>query len=204
MEWRPGQIALNVAMHNNPIGIITLAIQALIAVGILLIEHWQYITNWVKRAWESIKTFATYLWDTCIPYVKAAGQTLLKYFLIPTNLVIDAVRGLLWVMAQLPGKAGEPFKNALDTVTQFQDKMNSTLTGTSNQFGFGDVWQNASAESAAARERAPNASAMEAQGKRWNGHIWVRAEQGTSARVESERGAPVTMNYAGAQWAGAQ
>jgi len=53
-----------------------------------------------------------------------------------------------------------------------------------------------------APEVAPNANA---QGMRWNGHIWVHAEQGTAARVgETSRGAPAILGVAGAQYEGAR
>ena len=121
----------------------------------------------------------------------------MKAILLPINLVIDGIKGLLWILSKIPGGAGAAFQGALDSVSGFQDKMNSAMTGTSNQFGFGEVWAPQTKEA-----KPPNAEKMEGQGMRWNGHIWVHAEQGTTAKIENQRGAPPILGYAGAQYSG--
>ncbi len=183
IDWTLAQLALNIAMNANPIGAVVLAIEALIGVAVLIVMHWKDIKTWVDQVWTSIKKFATGVWDTVIPYIRAFGGTLLKYWLIPLNLVIDAVRGIIWVMAQLPGKAGEGFRGALDAITAFQDKANAFLTGSEKQFGFGDLWKNLGTQ-------APNEEAA-GSARNWRGEIYVKAEPGTSARLgEVTRHAP--------------
>jgi TP901 family phage tail tape measure protein len=131
----------NVTLAAGPVGLITLAITSLVVVIALLVTHWKDIVTWVKSAWESVKSFASGVWNTVIPYLTAFGQTLLKYFLTPVNLVIGAVVQLLSLFAKLPGKVGEPFRQAAKSVSGFQDKMNEMLTGTTGAFDYGGIWQ---------------------------------------------------------------
>ena len=114
---------LDAAMDANPVGLIVLGIEAL-AVGVaLMVIHWK----------------------TVMPILRAVGETFMRWILTPVNLIIDGIKGLLWLLSQLPGKVGEPFKTALAAVQGFQDKMNTDLTGDTNQFGFKDIWANAKA-----------------------------------------------------------
>jgi hypothetical protein len=53
------QWALNVALNANPIGLIIIAIAALIAIGVLLYKNWDKITAFAGKLWEGIKN----AWD---------------------------------------------------------------------------------------------------------------------------------------------
>lgn len=68
------QIALNIAMTANPIGIIIVAIGALIAIGVALWMNWDAVCAWCKSAFQavgdffvsvgsSIASFFTGLWE---------------------------------------------------------------------------------------------------------------------------------------------
>ena len=170
--WTAAQIALNIALNANPIGLISLAVQGLIALIILMVKNWQ----------------------TVGPVLENVGRGFMTAILYPVNLVIEAIKGLLWILSKLPGQAGASFQSALDSVQGFQDKMNNNLT----------LNHTAAYDAAKAMESAkpPNAEKMEGQGMRWNGHIWVHAEQGTTAKIENQRGAPPILGYAGAQYSG--
>jgi hypothetical protein len=49
------QIALNTAMLANPIGIVIIAILAIIAVGVLLWKNWDTVTEYAGKLWDKIK-----------------------------------------------------------------------------------------------------------------------------------------------------
>ncbi len=49
-----GQIALNLAMKANPIGLIITAITALVAAGVLLYRNWDAVTDFMSSAWDSL------------------------------------------------------------------------------------------------------------------------------------------------------
>lgn len=182
------QEAFNLVMAANPIGLVITAIAALIAVGILIAKHWKEITAWIDHAWKSIKAFAVGIWNTVLPYLKAFGGTLMKYWLLPINLVMDGVEGLLTLLSKLPGKVGAPFKEALQSVTGFQDKMNQTLTGSAGTFDFGGIWK---------QTQAPN------RNPGVNVTVPVNVDNSAAPGVSSSvRQAPPIVGPQGNQWGG--
>jgi hypothetical protein len=54
--WVTAFWALNAAMAANPIGLVVLAIGAIIAAGYLLIDNWDAVTDALGAAWDWIKT----------------------------------------------------------------------------------------------------------------------------------------------------
>jgi hypothetical protein len=53
--WVAVQTVLNVVLSANPIGIVILAVAALIAIIVLAIRHWQDIRNVINDAWSILK-----------------------------------------------------------------------------------------------------------------------------------------------------
>ncbi len=53
------QIALDIAMDANPIGLVVLAIEALLAVIVIAVMKWDKITAAMKRAWDWFVRFGT-------------------------------------------------------------------------------------------------------------------------------------------------
>ena len=49
------QIALNTAMLANPIGIVIIAIAAIIAIGVLLWKNWDTVTEYAGKLWDKIQ-----------------------------------------------------------------------------------------------------------------------------------------------------
>lgn len=127
------QMVLNGAMTVNPIGLIVVAIAALIGIVILLVKHWDEVVVGLSKLWEVIK---------------GVGQAFLKYLLMPVNLVMDAIGGLLMLISKIPG-VGDKMQPAIDSLNNFQAKMNETLTGTAGAFDFAGVAQNTAANVAA-------------------------------------------------------
>jgi TP901 family phage tail tape measure protein len=68
--WEAAQWALNVAMDANPVGVVCLAIGALILVVYEIITHFQDLCTWVSNAWDFLKNnpIAAFVLD-CIPFV---------------------------------------------------------------------------------------------------------------------------------------
>lgn len=117
------QTALNLAMNANPIGLIIIGVSALIGITVLLIKNWDSVVKVLKASWEVIK---------------GVGQAFMKYLLLPINLVLDAIGGLLKLISKIPG-VGDKVKPAVEALDSFQAKMNTKLTGTAGATDFGDV-----------------------------------------------------------------
>ena len=52
--WTLAQWALNTAMMANPIGLVILAITALIAAGVLIYKYWEPLGNFFSGLWDGI------------------------------------------------------------------------------------------------------------------------------------------------------
>lgn len=59
-----GLFGITMGGLTSPIGLVTLAIGAVIGIGILLYEHWDEIAPWIKETWESIKESAEKIWGS--------------------------------------------------------------------------------------------------------------------------------------------
>lgn len=72
--WTNAQIAFNLAMEANPIGLVIVAIAALIGLVVLAYKHWGWFRKVVQGAWAGIKsaTSAAVGWfrDTAWPAIK--------------------------------------------------------------------------------------------------------------------------------------
>lgn len=82
-----------------------------------------------------------------VPALKVVGQTLLKWLLIPLNLVLDVVRGFIWLLSKIP-KIGKEFSGGLAELTAAQQSMNQALTGSSSQFDLREPYKQAAAQAA--------------------------------------------------------
>lgn len=96
------QWLLNLAMSANPIGLVVLGITALIAGFMLLVSK----TGGITEAFMVI------------------GKVILKVLLMPINLVLYAIRGILFLASKLPGIGGAAAE-ALAKVSEVQGKMNN-------------------------------------------------------------------------------
>lgn len=57
------QWALNAAMYANPIGLVILAVIALIAIVVLLVKNWDKVSAFFKNLWEKIKSYFWQAWE---------------------------------------------------------------------------------------------------------------------------------------------
>jgi tape measure domain-containing protein len=108
-----------VAFLTSPIGLIVLAIVALIAIGVLLYRNWDVVKEKMTAAWNYIKEG-----------VFALGRGIMTAILNPVNLVMTAITSLLDAASSIPG-IGDKFAAAAETIRGFQATMNET-TGATN------------------------------------------------------------------------
>ena len=57
------QWLFNAAMSANPIGLVIIAIAAIIAIIVLLVKNWDTVTEVVGKVWDAIKDFASKAWE---------------------------------------------------------------------------------------------------------------------------------------------
>ena len=57
------QWLFNAAMSANPIGLVIIAIAAIIAIIVLLVKNWDTVTAVVGKVWNAIKNFASDAWE---------------------------------------------------------------------------------------------------------------------------------------------
>jgi len=130
--WTVAQWALNAAMSANPIGLVIIAVAALIAAGVLLYKNWDSVTKFVGEAWETVKTkfvaACTIIWDA----MKSLGRGIMTVILAPINLMISRIIELLELASIIPG-VGDEFAAAAEKARGFQAEMNAT-TGATNVF----------------------------------------------------------------------
>lgn len=116
---KAAQIGLNLAMLANPIGLIIAAVIALV--------------SWFIAAYN-----ATGNWKDALKLMGAQligfGQRILKFALVPTNMLINSVVTLLNLLSKIPGAS--KLKGLADGIKDIQGKANLTLTGSSSSNPF--------------------------------------------------------------------
>lgn len=81
------QTLFNTVMAANPIGLVVIAIVALIAIIVLLVKNWDTVTEVVGKVWDAIKDFAGKAWEK----IKGFVDNVVEAF---TNLKTKA--GEIW------------------------------------------------------------------------------------------------------------
>lgn len=100
------QWALNAAMYANPIGLVILAVVALIAIVILLVKNWDKVTAFFKNLWEKIKDIFTKAWE----FVKKWGWLMVG----PIGWLIKGWSLLVQFFPQIWAKIKQIFSKALE------------------------------------------------------------------------------------------
>lgn len=100
--WAAGQWLLNAALTANPIGIVIVAIGALVAGVILAYKHSATFRTIVQGAWQGIQTAVAFAWNNVI---KPAVTALVTYF----RQVIAPTAIFLWNNVFKPAFAGIGF-----------------------------------------------------------------------------------------------
>jgi len=131
-----------------------IAVVALLIAGIiLLVKHWDKVVGVLKVVGG---------------FFKKVGQTMIKWMLTPINLMLDAVGGLLRVLAKIPG-LGDLVGGAADAIDAFQAKANMTITGSADAYDYASPWTkgNVSRSVSESRQTVVN-------------EVYVRPDKGTA------------------------
>lgn len=119
------QWAWNAAMMANPIGLIVVAVLALIAVAALVVKYWEPISGFFSGIWEGIKSSFVMGWE----FVKTAMS------FTPFGLVVQAWDPLLGFFSGL-------WENIKSMTSGFVDWLVSAVMGPVNDImsAIGEVW----------------------------------------------------------------
>jgi phage-related protein len=105
--WAAAQAALNVVLTMNPIGLVVIAIAALVAAFVLAWRHSETFRNIVKGAFEAIGTAAGAMRDAFSAAwegIKSAGRTAINFVIRNViNPLIDGINRLIDGFNRLPG-----------------------------------------------------------------------------------------------------
>lgn len=82
-----------IAFLTSPIGLVVLAIGALIAIGVLVWQKWDAISQFLVGCWNGIKEFAVGIWDG----LKAFFSTTIGQIVLA---IINPIAGLVNIVAQ--------------------------------------------------------------------------------------------------------
>ena len=125
IAWTAVQWLLNVALNANPIGLIVLAIVALIAIGILLWKNWDKIVAALGVAWEWLKEkiFAVGRWFRDVfwgQWIKPIWDKFTDHI----NKIVDMFKKIPDKLSSLGRAIASPFLWAFNKIA---DLWNSTL-----------------------------------------------------------------------------
>lgn len=105
------QWALNVAMSANPVGLIVLAIAALIAIIVLLVMNWDAVVAWITSVWEGFVGWFTGVmdgflgwwggvWDGIIGFVQDVIANVVAWVTENWGLLLSLLIGPLGLVIQ--------------------------------------------------------------------------------------------------------
>lgn len=111
--WAAIQAILNAVMSANPIGLIIIAIVALVAAVIYAYTHWNWFRVAVQAAWNAIKIAAMFVWNYVLKPIFDAMKFYIMNILIPYykflwDAVVLAFQGIaaiglwLWHNVMIP------------------------------------------------------------------------------------------------------
>ena len=111
-------VALTIA--TGPIGLIVIAIAALVAAAILIWKNWDTIKEKTLEIWEKIKTFLSKTWDTIVGFFRDNWKLIL-------GILFPAV-GIALLIANNWGKIKNKVKDIWDRVVRlFKDNWKKVL-----------------------------------------------------------------------------
>ena len=158
-----------------------IAAVAILAIGVIaLVKHWDDVVAVLKVVGG---------------FFVNIGQTIMKWLLLPINLVLDAIGGLLSMLSKLPG-VGAKLAPAINALNGFQSGMNRTLTGTEGATDFGGVWKGSSQGYANPATRTASSNTTNTS----RNVVDLQAPAGWGMMPQGYGGAPrQTLNFGGAQ-----
>lgn len=98
--WTAAQWALNAAMTANPIGIIIIAILALIAAAVLLWKNWDTVTSAFGKAWEWLKETVGKAWEGIKTAVSTGISAVVEFVKALPGKVLSGIGSLTSTLSQ--------------------------------------------------------------------------------------------------------
>lgn len=95
------QWLLNVAMSANPVGLIIIAIAALIAIIVLLVMNWDAVVAWITDVWEGFVGWFTGVMDGFLGWWDGVWQGFLGFLSDAWNNITNFVMTALHVIVDL-------------------------------------------------------------------------------------------------------
>jgi hypothetical protein len=72
--WTAAQWLLNIALDANPIGLVIIAIAALVAGFIFAYTHCTPFRNFINNLWTDLKAFGMWIWSVLKPQIESLGN----------------------------------------------------------------------------------------------------------------------------------
>lgn len=123
--WKWAQDMLNISMNANPIGLIILAIVALIAIIIVVIKNWDKIKEVALKVWESIKQGLSKMKDFFIN----VWENIKAFFSGIVQAIADKFREIVEGIKEKWNAAGEFINQIFEGVREFFVGVWEAITG---------------------------------------------------------------------------
>ncbi len=137
------QMAFNAAIAANPIGIIVIAIMAVVAALIYFFTQttagkqiWQGFMNWLQSAWTSISSFFSGLWQGIIGFFRNAGSTaqniwnsVVSFFQSIPGKISGFFSGIGSAIGGFFTSAGNNIRNIFNAVVSFVSSIPGRIIG---------------------------------------------------------------------------
>lgn len=88
------QWAWNAAVSANPLGIIIIAIIAIVAAIIWLWNNWDQVSAWISAAWEAVTAWIGDAWDAVIAWIVSAWESAVGWVIDAWDTVGDAFQAV--------------------------------------------------------------------------------------------------------------
>lgn len=109
--WTAAQWLWNAAMTANPIGLVIIAVVALIAVGVLLWKNWDKVKGFLLGCWDAIKNTALTVWNGLTDFFKKWGLAIVLLLTAPWLLIAIVIYKNWDKIKAFLAKAWEAIKN---------------------------------------------------------------------------------------------
>jgi len=119
------QWLLNAAMSANPIGLIILAIAALVAAIVWMVKHWDKVKEAFKKVWDAIVN----AFRKVVEFFKAAGKKILDFLLAPIKAIKAGWDKFVGFMKSVPGNVAGFFKGIKDKIAGFFSGVKEKIAG---------------------------------------------------------------------------
>jgi phage-related protein len=134
VAWTAVQWLLNIAMDANPIGLIVLAIAALIAIAAVVIAYWEPISGFFVDLWNNIWKWTSDRISAIRDFIVNVWNGIIGFFTGLGSKIGTAFQAVLTWFGSLPGKIGTFLANLPGVLwdaftTAFAFALNAVIQG---------------------------------------------------------------------------